>query len=108
MGTPDLYKKSILFEILNKKNPGEIVNAFTLTIPPDSIEIIQSQRITRTKTFGGVFEDDYGLDTAKITISGNTGNQEFRSTFIPGKGAAQSYTGRMLFLPLGIKSFDIR
>lgn len=92
---PNLYQKSILFEIINIKNPSEIVSAFTLTIPPDSIEITQSQRITRTKTFGGMFLDDYGLDVAKITISGTTGNQDLRATYIPGKGGAlEQYSGK--------------
>lgn len=92
---PNLYQKSILFEIINIKNPSEIVSAFTLTIPPDSIEIVQSQRVTRTKTFGGVFIDDYGLDVAKITISGTTGNNDLRATYIPGKGGTlEQYTGK--------------
>ncbi|RDE12110.1 MAG: hypothetical protein C4K49_10535 [Candidatus Thorarchaeota archaeon] len=92
---PNLYQRSILFEIINIKNPSEIVSAFTLTIPPDSIEITQGQRITRTKTFGGVFIDDYGLDVAKITISGTTGNGDLRATYIPGKsGALEQYSGK--------------
>lgn len=92
---PKLYQKSILFEVINIKNPSEIVSAFTLTIPPDSIEIVQGQRVTRTKTFGGVFIDDYGLDTAKITISGTTGNGDLRATFIPGKsGMLEQYSGK--------------
>jgi hypothetical protein len=90
----NLYKKSILLEIINKSNPAEIIEAFTLTIPPDNIEIIQSQRISRTRTFGGIFEDDYGLDTAKITISGTTGNGELRTTYIPNVGSPQAYTGK--------------
>lgn len=90
----NLYKKSVLFEVVNKNNPSEIIEAFTLTVPPNSIEIIQSQRVNRTKTFGGVFEDDYGMDTAKITISGNTGNEEFRATYIPGSGSSQVFNGK--------------
>jgi hypothetical protein len=97
MGTsyPNLYQKSILFEIINIKNPTEVVSAFTLTLPPDSMEVTQSQRVTRTKTFGGVFIDDYGLDVAKITISGTTGNSDVRSTYIPGKGESlEQYSGK--------------
>jgi hypothetical protein len=100
MAYPNIYQKSVLFEIINKQNPGEIVDAFTLTIPPDSIEVIQSQRITRTKTFGGVFEDDYGMDVAKITISGTTGNSELRATYIPGKGSPQTYSGKQAIYAL--------
>jgi len=92
---PELYQKSILLEVINLRNPGEIVSAFTLTIPPDQFEVVQSQRITRTKTFGGVFQDDYGLDTAKISISGTTGNNDLRATYIPGKGGAlEEYSGK--------------
>jgi hypothetical protein len=92
---PNLYQKSVLFEIINLKNPSEVVAAFTLTIPPEQFEVVQSQRISRTKTFGGVFQDDYGLDTAKITISGTTGNSELRASYIPGQGGAvEQYTGK--------------
>ncbi|MFA5048661.1 MAG: hypothetical protein WC516_06575 [Patescibacteria group bacterium] len=122
MYNPNLYLKSILFEIVNKKNPSIAEDAFTLTIPPESFEIVQSQRITRTNTFGGVFEDDYGLGTAKITISGNTGNSELRSTFIPGKGSPQQYTGQQAIQAIrdkiirykvnyesrGLENFEIR
>lgn len=89
-----LYRRSVLIEVVNKQNNSQLVEAFTLTLPPDSIEIVQSQRINRTHTFGGVFEDDYGLGTAKITISGTTGNQELRSTYIPGKGSPKKYSGK--------------
>lgn len=92
---PNLYQKSVLFEIINLKNPSEVVAAFTLTIPPEQFEVVQSQRISRTKTFGGVFQDDYGLDTAKITISGTTGNSELRASYIPGQGGAvEHYSGK--------------
>lgn len=92
---PKLYQKSILFEIVNIRNPSEIVSAFTLTIPPDAIEITQGQRVTRTKTFGGMFIDDYGLDVARITISGSTGNSDLRATYIPGRGGMlEQYTGK--------------
>ena len=89
-----LYEHSILFEIINKNNPSQMVEAFTLPVPPKSIDVVQSQRVTRTKTFGGIFEDDYGIDIAKIAITGTTGNEESRATFIPNQGSGQTYTGK--------------
>jgi len=96
-----LYQRSILFEIVNVKNPGEIVSAFTLCIPPESYENVQSQRVSRTNTFGGLFIDDYGPGVAKITISGTTGNQEMRATYIPGGGGSlERYTGKSALFAL--------
>ena len=79
----NMYRKSLLFEIVNRKNPNQPIEAFTLVIPPENIEIDEPQRISRTKTFGGVFEDDYGPDQIKITISGNTGNTDLKKTYAP-------------------------
>lgn len=76
----EIYKKSILFEVINKNN-NKLTEAFTMTIPPDSIEYTQKQRNSRKKTFGGVFEDDYGLDNLEIKISGNTGGVDSRTCY---------------------------
>ena len=67
------WRKSILIEIVQKQNPANVIEAFTLTKPPESMEIRVSQRVSRSKTFGGVFEDDYGVDNDMISISGDTG-----------------------------------
>jgi len=75
------WQRSILFEIINKNAPASAVEAYTLAIPPESIEITQPQRVSRTKTFGGVFEDDYGIDNAKIVISGTTGGVDVRDVY---------------------------
>lgn len=79
----DVIRKSILFEIVNKGTMSEPIEAFTLIIPPENIEIEEPQRISKTKTFGGFFTDDYGPDEIKITMTGNTGNTELKKTFIP-------------------------
>lgn len=79
----DIYKKSILFEIVDRRNPGWPIEAFTLTIPPQNMEIEENQRISETKTFGGVFIDDYGPDVLKIAISGDTGGTTLRKTYSP-------------------------
>lgn len=96
----NLAKKSILFEIVNKGNSFKPIEAFTLIIPPESIEIDEPQRVSRTKTFGGHFEDDYGPDEIKINISGNTGNTEAKETFIPSDSDSrvpEKMTGRQAF-----------
>jgi hypothetical protein len=71
-----LWDRSILFEIARKDSPSKIVEAFTLNIPPESSEITFPQRVSRTFTFGGVFEDDYGLGNETIVISGTTGGKD--------------------------------
>lgn len=82
-GITNIYRKSYLFEIVDKNNPGKPLEAFTLTIPPENFEIEEPQRISRTKTFGGVFIDDMGPDVMSIRISGNTGGSTIRKTFTP-------------------------
>lgn len=87
-----LYKRSIFFEILSID--GSVLESFAFTIPPSSIEIVQPQRVTATPTPGGYFIDNYGLDGAKITIGGETGNGEARLTIL-GKGKSpRSLTGQ--------------
>ncbi len=89
MAFPNLYKRSIFFEILSLNEAGEpqtILESLALTIPPSSIDIVQTQRVTTTPTPGGFFVDNYGLGSAKITITGDTGNYEDRLTILgPGK-----------------------
>lgn len=76
-----LWQKSYYFEISNKDTPNDVVEAFTLTLPPESVEFTQRQRVSKTKTFGGIFVDDYGLDNVQIVMSGTTGNSDVRETF---------------------------
>ncbi len=89
MAFVNLYKRSIFFEILSLSQSGEpltILESFAFTLPPSNVDIIQPQRITKTPTPGGYFIDNYGLDGAQITISGETGNDETRLTILgPGK-----------------------
>lgn len=76
---PEIWKRSFLLEIVTPgSDPSEI---FTFSLPPENIEVIYPQRVAETKTFGGVFVDDYGSDVAKITLSGNTGNSEVRRIY---------------------------
>jgi len=88
------YQQSVLIEIINKNQPDNIIDSFTLTLPPRSIEVIQSQRINRTPTYGGLFITDYGLGTAKITISGITGNNEPRLSYLSHKKTTTPFTGK--------------
>jgi len=100
----NMWKKSILFEIVDRRNPGIPIEAFTLTIPPESMEIEEEQRVSRTDTFGGVFIDDYGEGVKPIKISGHTGGSTLRETYSSGSTAASSkidkskkYNGREAF-----------
>ena len=51
--------KSWLFEIVDKETK-DIIESFTLIMPPQSLTIKEPQRTSITKTFGNVFVDDYG------------------------------------------------
>jgi len=110
---PDLYKRSIYFEILSLNPSGEaqtVLESFAFTIPPTNIEIVQPQRVTSTPTPGGYFIDNYGLDGSKITISGETGNEESRLTIIgPGK-APRSLSGQEAYFEFRnrIERFSLR
>jgi len=100
MAYTDLYKKSIFFEILSVDSNGQplvTVESFAFTIPPSSLEIVQTQRVTKTATPGGFFIDNYGMGSANITISGETGNEEKRLSILgPGK-TPRSLTGQECF-----------
>lgn len=96
----DTWKKSILLEIVNRNNPSNIVEAFTLVVPPENIELDEEQRVSRRKTFGGIFIDDYGPDVGRMIISGNTGNTEVKKTYIPpgvNVTAPDTFTGKQAF-----------
>lgn len=72
--------KTIGFKIVNNGN----VEFYKFSIPPESMSIKQPQRINRIKTFGGVVEEDYGLDNPIITISGTMAGKrkrQVKSTF---------------------------
>ena len=96
----NLWQKSIYFEILNGER---FLYGFALSLPPQSIEVSEPQRVAETKTYGGLFIDDYGSDSAKITISGTTGNSQIRPTFayrgerwLDGKNELYFFRDRMI------------
>ena len=95
----DIYKKSVLFELIDI-NSGNIREAFTLTIPPESFDIEEPQRVSEKKTFGGLWIDDYGPDNPMITIAGNTGGMKLRKTYSSLKGSIAgdtTFDGRKAF-----------
>ena len=91
----NLVRDSILFEIVSKKNRSKPIASFVMTVPPESMEIEEPQRIRTTKTYGGVFVDDYGPDVLKINISGNTGGVDVRQTVI--EEGTREFDGRGAF-----------
>ena len=93
-----LNRKSLLFEVVNRRDPGTPVEAFILTIPPEQMDIEEGQRTTITKTFGGIFVDDYGPDNPKINISGNTGSSVLRRTYA--LDTAEAFSGKTAFFYL--------
>ena len=80
--------RSWLFEVVNTKTK-QIVNSFTLILPPQSYTIREKQRVAITKTFGNAFIDDYGPDNIEITIKGISGTAHVFPTYRP-KGPAGS------------------
>lgn len=69
----DLWNRSAFFELRTDAATSYI---FSLPFPPESFRFVQPQRVNRTKTFGGAFEDDYGLDNQKISLSGSVGGTD--------------------------------
>lgn len=95
--TNNLYKRSIYFEILSINDDGsdgKLQESFAFTIPPTNIEISQEQRVTTTPTPGGFFVDNYGLGAAKISITGDTGNQQAKMTVLGSDKTERKLTGQ--------------
>ena len=98
-----LFNQGIYIEILSldkKGTPSNLLESMALTIPPESIRVKQGQRITKTPTPGGLFVDNYGLDTSSITISGSTGNWENRLTVVGPGRAPRLFDGQEAFFEL--------
>ncbi len=66
----DIFTKGLMFEFLKG---NDTLAVFIFSLPPQSIRYGQGQRVVRTKTYGGVYEDHYGADNPTINISGTTG-----------------------------------
>lgn len=62
--------------MLEFNEEGSDPKIFTFSTPPESEDLSFPQRVSETKTYGGVVFDDYGNDTVKITLSGSTFNEE--------------------------------
>lgn len=70
------WKHAYLLQFTDKNN--RLKDAFAFSMPPESESIQTTQRISYTKTFGGVVVDDYGNDVTKISLSGTTGNKDLK------------------------------
>lgn len=79
---PDIWKLSYLLEIQGK-GWNEL---FTFSMPPESVEVVYPQRVSETKTFGGMFIDDYGPEACKINFSGSTGNAAIKKIYRKNQG----------------------
>lgn len=86
----EYWKKSYLLEFLVD---GELKDAFTFSVPPESEEFVFPQRKSETKTFGGAVIADYGNDLVQITLSGSTINQEVKYIYRSSL-AAETLTGQ--------------
>jgi hypothetical protein len=74
----NVWTKSFLIEINYTDRTPE---SFTFSLPPEGIEITMPQRVSETKTFGGLFVDDYGAECGKIHFSGTTGNSTVKKIY---------------------------
>lgn len=71
------YRKSYLLEVFDKRQ-ARITDAFCFSLPPENEELTYTQRISQTKTYGGLCVDRYGKEAVKISLSGSTVNQELK------------------------------
>ena len=69
------YADSIKFIFENELGFAAV---FRFSVSPQSVEITYPQRVFETKTFGGSVIEDYGNDTANISIQGSTINSDIR------------------------------
>lgn len=76
----NIYKKSYLLEIYDRSK-ANITDAFCFSVPPENEEFTHTQRISQTKTYGGLCVDRYGNEAVKISLGGSTINQEFKYIF---------------------------
>jgi hypothetical protein len=88
---PEIWKKSFLLEIDYHDGTTE---SFTFSLPPENVEIIISQRVSETDTFGGLFIDDYGIGKSKIHLAGTTGNSCVKKIYRGDETAATWLTGK--------------
>jgi len=107
-----LRQKAIVIEIVNKTS-GALLRSFVFSLPPESMQISMPQRISVTKTFGGVFVDDYGNDIATINIAGSTGNTQLKEVYITdhaeymtGKDEAYYIIDSILQYKRGLDNYD--
>ena len=85
-------KKTIGFEIRYNGS----VKKYKFSIPPESFSLKQPQRVNRVKTFGGVVEEDYGLDNPIINISGTMAGKRKRMVEATIGGEKDGYEEIML------------
>lgn len=85
-------KKTIGFEIRYNGS----VKKYKFSIPPESFSLKQPQRVNRVKTFGGVVEEDYGLDNPIINISGTMAGKRKRTVEATIGGVKDGYEEMML------------
>lgn len=72
--------RSFLFEIIDIQT-NQILQSFTLVLPPQQLSIREKQRVSLTKTYDRTFVDDYGPDNLEITIRGMSGTAHAFPTF---------------------------
>lgn len=84
------YRKTWMIEFCLNDVP---VDAFAFSVPAQREEFQNPQRISETKTFGGIVYDDYGNDTGKITLSGTSINEEIKRIYCGEKKAEKQLGG---------------
>lgn len=70
-----VYKKSYLLEF---RMNNMVTDAVAFSVPLQSEDITNAQRVSETKTFGGSIIEDYGNDIVPITLSSTTVNNNPR------------------------------
>lgn len=108
----NLWTKAILLEIVNRETKS-LLRSFAFSLPPEGMSISIPQRENTTKTFGGVFIDDYGVDNGTISVRGSTGNTQLKKVYwnggtreISGKNEAYLILEELLQYKIGLKDYD--
>lgn len=79
--------------VLDFRQNGTTEDLIVFSLPPQTENYTYPQRISETKTFGGVVFEDYGNDSVKISITGTTVNNEMRLIYKKNTATADAVTG---------------
>lgn len=93
----NLWQSSVLLEIWRQGDESGPARSYWLPVPPQSVRVIEKQRIAAASTYGGIFADDYGPGAAEITLSGLSSFRALPARAGEGYGQVLSQSGMSAF-----------